>query len=53
MKNGFEEYILSLNDNLTYLEEDKDDAELGKLYKHTEEILNDIMKYEKLDDLEI
>lgn len=53
LKNGFEEYILSLNDNLTYLEEDKDDAELGKLYKHTEEILNDIMKYEKLDDLEI
>ena len=53
LENGFDEYKLSLKDNLTYLEEDKDDVELGKLYTHTEEMLKDILKYEKLDDLEI
>lgn len=53
IRNGFEDYKLSLRDNLTYLEEDKNDKTLGGLYKHTQEMLKDILEYQKLDDLEI
>ncbi len=52
-KNGFSDYINSLKDNITYLEEDKNDDVLGKLYNKANKLLKDIQEYNKEDELEL
>ena len=52
-KNGFTDYIKSLEDNITYLEEDKNDEVLGKLYIKANKLLKDIQEYIKDEELEL
>ena len=53
IENGFDDYKNSLKDNIMYLEEDKNDKELGKLYNKANELLKDIEDYTKDNDLEL
>lgn len=42
INNGFDEYKESLKDNIIYLEEDKKDLELGKLYNEANNLLKEL-----------
>ena len=53
LNNGFDEYKKSLKDNIMYLEEDKNDLELGKLYNKANNLLKELNDYEEDNELEL
>lgn len=53
LNNGFDEYKKSLKDNILYLEEDKKDLELGKLYNKANNLLKELNEFEEENELEL